>query len=154
MYRYCYKWSWLTVAERSIVITCCALSQIWTLRPQVRRSKHTNSSCHLHLDLTVWLIFHSSIICVCHPWYMKLCSTNNIYNLAAHHTMKSVASYGVHHHMNSVSSEYLCFSCNNVRDWLSELNCAKTYVNNNNIDVTSTLPFCHFSRLHLIMLHL
>ena len=50
-----------------------------------------------------------------------------IYIPTARHTMNSFAPNGVHHLLNAVSSEYL-FSCNEVCNWSSELNGAKTHV--------------------------
>ena len=46
--------------------------------------------------------------------------------LTAPPTMNSFAPYGVHHLMNAVSLEYLYLSWNNVCNWWSELNGAKT----------------------------
>ena len=51
---------------------------------------------------------------------------NSIYTRTAGPTMNSFASYGVHHLISAVSLGYHYLSCNNICDWSSKLNGAKT----------------------------
>jgi len=79
---------------------------------------------YTHNCTTVWYAVYSTISTLNCNYYNFL--TSNFYIPTAHSTIYSFAPYGVHHLMNAVSSEYLYLSCNNVCDWSSKINGAKT----------------------------